>query len=155
MPTYRQGRLRDIRVLPEIMEESLREHGLGDYSEEEIMAVVDKNASRLARVLLGRRTPTVVAEEDGNIVGYAVVDANTCTLTQLYVRPSLVRNGLGSALLERAEQRAVNAGCDILYIYASLNAIEFYEKQGYERLEHATIETETVDVPSILVQKFL
>lgn len=52
----------------------------------------------------------------------------------VYVHPDAVRRGVGTRLLDRVERSARRADCRGLGLHASLNAVEFYERAGYDRL---------------------
>ena len=91
----------------------------------------------------------VVAELDGAVRGFgcltlsagehlrADVDAE---VTGVYVHPDAVREGVGTALLERLEEEARERGIESLGLWASLNAVGFYEHHGYERVAERTHE---------------
>jgi len=85
----------------------------------------------------------VVADADGRVVGFgelvfdpgeylaASVDAE---VRAVYVRPETAGEGVGSALLADLERAARERGIDCLGLWASLNAVPFYEARGYERV---------------------
>ena len=73
-----------------------------------------------------------VAEADGCIVGVLVVDAGW--VTQLYVGPSHQRQGLGSALLERAKERSAE-GVDLWTFETNVGSHRFYERHGFVLVE--------------------
>jgi putative acetyltransferase len=50
----------------------------------------------------------------------------------VYVRGSAARRGIGSALLQRAEQEAIARGASRLQLDASLAAVDFYRSHGFE-----------------------
>ena len=55
----------------------------------------------------------------------------------VYVHPAFVRQGVGSVLYADLERWARERGVDSLGLWASLNAVGFYERQGFERVaEH-------------------
>lgn len=56
-------------------------------------------------------------------------------LTELYVRPSWRRHGVGLELVEEAERRTLARGASDLYLFTgqqNLTAQAFYERHGYE-----------------------
>jgi GNAT superfamily N-acetyltransferase len=73
-----------------------------------------------------------VAEADECIVGVVVVDAGW--VTQLYVDPSHQRQGLGSALLERAMERSPE-GLDLWTFETNVSSHRFYERHGFVLVE--------------------
>jgi len=55
----------------------------------------------------------------------------------VYVHPAFARRGVGGALYADLERAAREHGVDSLGLWASLNAVGFYERQGFERVaEH-------------------
>lgn len=55
----------------------------------------------------------------------------------VYVHPAAARQGVGRALYEELERAARAEGVGSLGLWASLNAVPFYERQGFERVtEH-------------------
>jgi len=52
----------------------------------------------------------------------------------VYVHPEAAREGVGTALLAGLEGHAREFGADDAALHASLNAVGFYERRGYERV---------------------
>ena len=80
------------------------------------------------------RTPsrvadTTVAEVDGRVVGFTMVDGNE--VEQVFVDPDLHGSGIAAALLEAAEHRVAEAGHDVAWlavVVGNARARRFYEK---------------------------
>lgn len=53
----------------------------------------------------------------------------------VYVHPAVARRGVGAALYADLERAAHEAGLGSLGLWASLNAVDFYERQGFDRVE--------------------
>ena len=106
------------------------------------------------------REPLFVAERNGSPVGFAQVDLDRQHFEKLYVRPDHARRGVASRLVERVESAARDAGLPSLTLVASLNALPFYERVGYEGVEATTktlrtSEGESVEFPCVRMQKRL
>lgn len=90
---------------------------------------------------ISSRFPYLVAELDGETVGYAYAHffreraAYDCTVeTSIYVSPKHHRSGIGARLYERLEEllRAQGITCAIACItYPNPTSITFHEKAGY------------------------
>lgn len=80
-----------------------------------------------------------VAEYRGAIQGFFQIDFKEAQLDALYVHPLMHGKGLGTALLQRAEELAHQAGLSFLKLYASLNSVPFYRLNGYESLGEAVL----------------
>lgn len=81
-----------------------------------------------------------VAETDGEVVGFGQLNAAETEIEAVYVHPDHARNGVGTALLGRLETAAHERGIGELTLSASLNAVPFYEANGYLSVERATHE---------------
>lgn len=94
-------------------------------------------------------TEFLVADCGGTIVGFgwmkpdaddyieAAVDGE---ITAVYVHPSVSGEGVGSAVYAALESRARSAGASSLGLWASLNAVSFYESHGYSRVTDHDLE---------------
>jgi putative acetyltransferase len=94
-------------------------------------------------------TEVVVADQDGEIVGFAWMkpDADDYLqstvdgeITALYVHPSVARQGVGTRLYTELEDTARQEGVDSLGLWASLPSVSFYDAQGYQRVTEHTLE---------------
>ncbi|TMC52756.1 MAG: GNAT family N-acetyltransferase [Chloroflexi bacterium] len=98
---------------------------------------------KLTDTLFGERryAETLIAESDGNPVGFALFFHNYSTflaqpgiyLEDLFVVPNQRGHGIGRALLERLAQTAVDQGCGRLewaVLDWNKDAIRFYEGLG-------------------------
>jgi GNAT superfamily N-acetyltransferase len=73
----------------------------------------------------------LVAEAQGQVVGFAQLDARQSMVVAVYVSPEFARQGIGSALLRGIEEHALSLGLSELRLQASLNAVPFYSGAGY------------------------
>ena len=72
-------------------------------------------------------------------IGYSrIADTTEAFLHRLYVKPSLKRTGIGSALLKTAETAMRNAGLTVSHVHLGsppeqwFESYAFYPKHGYE-----------------------
>ncbi|MDO1509221.1 MULTISPECIES: GNAT family N-acetyltransferase [unclassified Neisseria] len=97
-----------------------------------------------------------VVEYRGNIQGFFQLDLKDAQLDALYVHPFVHNQGLGTALLQRAEELAIDAGLSLIKLYASLNSVTFYNLNGYESLGSAVLPlNREVKVECELMRKYL
>lgn len=75
-----------------------------------------------------------VAERDGQVVAFGRVDLESGTIVAVYVRPESAGSGVGEAMMSHLEDVCRMHGWTRLHLTASLNAVPFYEKLGYERV---------------------
>ena len=78
----------------------------------------------------------VVAVTD-RVCGFGEVVPDAGEVRAVYVHPDCERRGVGAALLAHLEGFARGHGVRSLSLQSSLNAVEFYERAGYERIEPA------------------
>lgn len=78
---------------------------------------------------------TLIATETDTIIGYitVVVDTGVAHLEPLMVTPERIGQGIGSALLATAEEKAKSLGAHKIWLEtgSTWKAKKFYEKHGY------------------------
>lgn len=87
------------------------------------------DAGRIAKRITDPDYRTLVAEADGEIIGFAMAALAKGELLALYARPNTIGN-IGRGLLAAIEQLAFQA-TTFLVCEASLNAEAFYKANGY------------------------
>jgi Acetyltransferase (GNAT) domain len=87
------------------------------------------DAGRIAKRISDPDYRALVAEADGDIIGFAIAAISKQELQALYVKPNPVGN-IGTALLAAIEELAFRA-VPFLVCDSSLNAESFYKAHGY------------------------
>lgn len=118
---------------PDGIRPSLAREVLEQWSVEAIAATLGRPATR-----------AVVAEANGHLVGFALLDTGCASeavaaerpwkLDRLYVQRPFAARGIGTLLLKRAEAVAVAAGADVLWLTTWVHnriARDFYARRGY------------------------
>jgi ribosomal-protein-alanine N-acetyltransferase len=91
----------------------------------------------LAFYIARKRGFTLVAEHDGKIIGFVVVDRNRQNeghVITIDVLPEARRAGLGSRLMAVAEEHLRALGCSMVLLETAVDnaaAIAFYKRSGY------------------------
>jgi len=91
----------------------------------------------LAFHIARKRGFTLVAELDGRIVGFVVVDRHRNGqghVITIDVLPEARRSGLGSRLMAAAEERLRARGCSVVFLETAVDnaaALAFYKRHGY------------------------
>jgi hypothetical protein len=75
---------------------------------------------------------SLVALRDGAVVGVALL-TGAGKLALCYLLPEAQRQGAGTALLRRMEERAEAAGMKALYLHSTATAEGFFATRGYRR----------------------
>jgi GNAT superfamily N-acetyltransferase len=131
----RPGELADVPLIAELI------RGLARFEKLEHEVVMTEE--KLTDSLFGERryAETIIAEDDGEAVGFALFFHNYSTflaqpgiyLEDLFVVPEKRGAGIGRALLERLAQLAVERGCGRLewaVLDWNVDAIRFYNRLG-------------------------
>jgi [ribosomal protein S18]-alanine N-acetyltransferase len=79
---------------------------------------------------------TIVAESNGEIAGFSIGEALRCRghVITIDVAEPFRRHGLGSRLMDAAEERFRQSGCEVSLLETAVNnmgAIAFYKRRGY------------------------
>jgi GNAT superfamily N-acetyltransferase len=140
----RAGEKRDVHVIAELI--------LGLARFERLEDQVTMTEEKLERSMFGDRAyaETLIAEEDGEAVGFALFFHNFSTflgqqglyLEDLFVLPEGRGKGVGHKLLERLAQVAVERDCgrvEWAVLDWNQDAIRFYERLGAKPNEDWTI----------------
>lgn len=74
-------------------------------------------------------------------------------ITAVYIHPSVARNGVGSRIYSELEVQAVRDNVTSLGLWASLNAVPFYEEQGYKCVTEHIHEYHDVELTIVEMEK--
>ena len=74
----------------------------------------------------------LVAEVGGRVVGFAMAVPEASELRAVYVHADFGGQGIGARLLDALEGLAAERGALELAMDASLNAVAFYQRMGYQ-----------------------
>jgi len=77
----------------------------------------------------------VVAEQDGEVVGFGALVAENNELRACYVDPKACRKGVGTAIFQELERVAHARGLTHLQMDSSITAEPFYKSLGFEVLK--------------------
>jgi GNAT superfamily N-acetyltransferase len=98
----------------------------------------------------------IVAEEDGRLLGYGVVNAASGEVDALFVEPAQQGRGTGALLMKAVENAARAAGCERLFLSASLNAVPFYQRAGFTAVrEELYPHRSGIGIASVFMEKRL
>ncbi|MBC3935793.1 GNAT family N-acetyltransferase [Undibacterium sp. CY7W] len=78
-----------------------------------------------------------VAEANGEIVATGSIDRATGKLDAIFVSPVHMRKGLARLMVTFLERMALQDGLPRLHLEATLNAVEFYIRQGFAKVRDA------------------
>lgn len=142
----------DFEALAEIHATAIRRLAAAHYEEDEI----ERWAGRWDREKFLDRFESadwLVAEVEGEPVGFGQLDPERTEIVSVYVHPERGRRGVGRRLVGALEERARERGWDVIELDASLNAVRFYAQLGYERVEDRI--HEPMGIPCVRMRKDL
>jgi GNAT superfamily N-acetyltransferase len=146
---------KDIPILQQIHAAAIQEGCRNDYTPNQLQAWVGQLTPTFYQnhLLGGLFYVTVEGEE---IQGFGKLDLVNAEIPFLFTHPHLFGQGIGKSLLQKLETLAVKQGIESLRLLATLNAIPFYEKQGYLTVIPCAIEMAPhLNLPAYLMVKTL
>jgi putative acetyltransferase len=156
MILVRQAVQEDSEAIGCVYVTAIRELAITHYTAEQVEAWAESRRPEYSQQMLeaGR---IHVAECEGKVAGYGIIELETKQVQAVYVSPDHARKGVGTAVLQALEQAAVQAGIDTLRLTASLNAVGFYQKAGYQEVERTahTLADGATRIPCVVMQKRL
>lgn len=140
MIELKPGSVSDIPNLWSLRTRAVRQLCAGHYSPEQIEAWSESPPPQSYLRLLATHC-ALIAEEDGQRLGYGILDRQTGEVIALFVEPVQAGKGIGRRLMEGLEGIAAEEHFTRLHLYASLNAADFYRAMGFvairdEHYEH-------------------
>ena len=92
----------------------------------------------------------------GKVICFGAINVKKQLLDSLFVAPSHIGSGVGSELLEFLIERATKAGVKNLRLDSSLNAVNFYARNGFvEQRKSEYITKNGVTLKSVIMERAL
>lgn len=153
----RPAKHEDCNTIYELHRLSVRHTCIKSYNQEILDAWLSQlNPNGYAAALDNPHKTMWVIEYKNRIGGFFLLDTQEALLDALYVHPFLQNNGLGTAMLQRAEKLSTAANLSVLKVYASMNSVNFYALNGYEALGEAIMPfNQNIATRCMLMRKFL
>ena len=155
MPSRRPATQADLSTLWELRTRAVRASCSAHYP----AAVIDTWCATPAPAslpLLVQAGGAVVAEDEGQVVGYAVLNLHTGEVDAAFVEPSHQGRGIALQLLQQLETMAREQGLARLFLSASLNAVPFYARAGFLSLrEEVYPHRSGIGIQSVFMEKQL
>ena len=137
----RPGRPDDALAILKAQRSAIRQTAASAYSPAIIdewapVVIVTERVETFQRwIERGDELIVVATDSAGKIIGFGSIVPTNSELRAVYVDAAYGRQGVGRALLARLEELARDAGLTELRMDASINAVPFYEANGYFSLE--------------------
>ena len=127
----RAAKISDYRAMDDIFRASAKALCASDYGSEVIEAWAGKPwPERFVRGAEDGDKQYVTVLEDG-LVCFGVLNVEKRLLVSLFVSPGCVGKGVGQAMLEFLFEKARAADVKVLLVDSSLNAADFYVRNGF------------------------
>lgn len=153
--TIRAARPSDFDALDRIRTTAVRELAASHYDPEVIRDWSMAHDRALFEEALAKLV-SIVAEKEGDVVGFGQLDIGKSEIRAVYVDPSVARTGVGRQLIEALETLALGAGLERLELRSSLNAVAFYERSGFQAIREVMHALRTGrEAPCLLMAKQL
>ncbi len=148
----------DIESIAKIKVEGWQAAYRGIVDDEYLDALsVEKQSALLMKYPL---SSFIVAETDGNIVGFCRISPGShtdsvklgCEIREIYVRPDLKRWGIGTTLFKYTVKKLVCRGYTIMSLCVfekNASARKFYEKMGGKLKSNSTVNLSGRSYPAV------
>ena len=159
MISLQEASPQDAAAMARIQSASLRENGAEQYTDEQLvhLAPVEPDAETIPEdKFTDDLCRPIIAELDGEIVGWGSIYLNENVLAATFVDPDYTGQGIGRTIVEELETIARQEDVEKLIVPASINAVGFYETLGYKKQREIDASgPETPEIPSVELTKQL
>ncbi|MFO2466298.1 GNAT family N-acetyltransferase [Pseudomonas sp. 15FMM2] len=125
----------DIRL------QAIRSQCIGAYTAEQMMIWTRGSAEDGYSALLDK--PFYLGCIDGEPVATGMLDLDHNEIGALFVLPGFIGRGFGKKILDHLEHLALESGIGEVVLDATLNAVDFYRRCGYEGGEQSIYHSPT------------
>ncbi|MDM5175597.1 GNAT family N-acetyltransferase [Massilia sp. DJPM01] len=136
MLTLRSALLADIDAMWALRTRAVR-HGCAGHYPAEVLGPWSAAAVPRSYPGLVAGGGAVIAQAQGAMLGYAILDLASGEVDAVFVDPAAGGRGIGNTMLAALERMALERGRTRLYLSASLNAVAFYRAAGFVVLRAA------------------
>lgn len=144
----RPYRSSDCPALAELFYETVHTVNAAHYTPDQLDAWADGKVDLEAWDSSFREHYTLVAEEEGKILGFGDIAADGY-LDRLYVHRLHQRQGIAAALCDRLEQTVKGP----IVTHASITARPFFEARGYRVVKQQQVERHGVLLTNFVMEK--
>lgn len=146
----------DCKELSELFYNTVHTINRKDYTLEQLDAWADGHVDLAAWDASFLAHHTVVAEEDGRLIGFGDMDHNGY-LDRLYVHKDYQGRGIAKALCDCLENRGreVHKAGGCFTTHASITARPFFERRGYRVVKEQQVERRGQKLTNYVMEKLL
>lgn len=126
---------KDAEAVSAIICKNLMEVNIKDYTQEAMEGLCEKNSPENVRERAKIRH-TYVATLDDVIIGSGAIgmldEPDASMIHSVFIEPDMQGRGIGKLILEALEADAFFVDCHLVKVNASITAMPFYVRMGYE-----------------------
>jgi GNAT superfamily N-acetyltransferase len=134
MITIRRAKQEDRESIWTIHTRAIKELCAGHYHRDELQSWSEVLKPIRYQTAISSGIFFVAVEED-HIVGFGHLSQKSGDVEAVYVSPDHSRHGIGRRLLDVLEGEGRKSGLSSLQLWATLNAVPFYQSAGYQSQE--------------------
>jgi putative acetyltransferase len=144
----------DFADLAILFQASIEELSLDAYDDAQraVWAAKADDEAAWAKHLAG--CLTLIAEEDGEPVGFAAMRDNSI-IENVHVHPDMAFMGVGAQLIDALERLAAARGVAKMSVAATDNATAFFERVGYVAVRRSALSAGDQWLPATVMEKAL
>ena len=139
----------DCKQLADLFYQTVHSVNAKDYTKEQLDAWATGKVDLYAWDKSFLEHYTVVAVEDGMIVGFGDID-ETGHIDRLYVHKDHQGEGIATAICDELEQ---HTGKMKVTTYASITAKSFFERRGYQAVKRQEVVRDGVSMVNFVMKK--
>ena len=133
MYTIRPASVKDVDNIYSLIYSSVCELCKTHYTQEKLNSFIDNLPSKLLYYKWLTDRILIVCCEGKNIVGFGQFDPAESFIDAIFVHPEHTGKGIGTKIINYLDDVAQSLKKSEVKINASINAISFYEKCGFEQ----------------------
>ena len=127
--SIRKFKDRDAAAVSELIIENLKTVNIRDYSKE-LIDILSSYKTPKQVIESAGKSEAFVAVKRGSIVGVAMLRGNK--IVNMFVQTQAQGTGIGRSLIKRIERRAKKMRISELVVDATITAVGFYTRCGYQ-----------------------
>jgi putative acetyltransferase len=135
--SYEKAKLKDYVEIYNVMQTSAREISRKTYNDQLKDTFdkfyVDKTPDYIRQTLENQHSYTIVAKDNNEIIGFIQLKLRNKigNMSHLYILPGYEGQSIGTQLFGLVKERAVQLNITKLHAESTLNALGYYEKNGF------------------------
>jgi putative acetyltransferase len=89
------------------------------------------------------------------VAGFACLSNHRSNINGIYIHPDFMRRGIGTQLLTEIERMSIKRKIQTIWVQSSIEAVNFYQKNGYILQSNNGFSKGTEWIPCQLMKKEL